>query len=265
MGTMTGTPIFNTIRFIREARMRSNWLVRSLGVMIIASISLFGCKSAPQAELDDAESALLAAAVKKDCAQEQYLAAEKLLAEAHQHVEDGDYDAAERKAIAAQRLANEAREYAEANWEDCQRRIAEAQRDATEEDSVADDEDARGDSGRRDDERGTGELVTVYFPYNSSEIADQSREAMEANIRWMRENPDVRVRLEGHTDIRGTAEYNMALGQRRANFVRNYLAQRGIERERMQILSYGQELLVSQGVRESDHAQNRRVEFVPVE
>src|SRR6056297_1405433 len=100
----------------RVVDMRKSRLFSTLTVLMLLFVAV-GCKSAPQAELDSAESALLAASVKRDCAQEQYEAAERLLAEAHQHVEDEEYEAAERKAIAAERLANEAREYAEANWE----------------------------------------------------------------------------------------------------------------------------------------------------
>jgi peptidoglycan-associated lipoprotein len=116
-----------------------------------------------------------------------------------------------------------------------------------------------------EDRPDTTDLQIVYFPYNSSEMALSSREALEANLAWLRANPDVRVRLEGHTDVRGTPEYNLALGQRRANYVRGYLTQRGIDRDRLDILSYGQELVVSHGQSESDHARNRRVEFVPLE
>lgn len=244
------------------ATMRLWWCVGALGLLLAGG---FGCKSVPQAELDDAESALLAAADKRECAEEQYRAAERLLAEAQAHVEEGDYAAAERKAIAARRLAEEAREYAELNWEDCQRRIAEAAR-AAEAAQAVQQESSRATTEREQprEAAATRNLEVVYFPYNSSEMSRASLDALESNLAWLRENPSARIRLEGHTDERGTPEYNLALGQRRANYVRNYLVQRGVDRDRLEILSYGQEILVSRGQSEADHARNRRVEFVPL-
>ncbi|MFU8803361.1 MAG: peptidoglycan-associated lipoprotein Pal, partial [Bradymonadaceae bacterium] len=106
-------------------------------------------------------------------------------------------------------------------------------------------------------------LMTVYFPYDSTEISEDSQKALEENIRWLRANPDSTIVLEGHTDERGTPEYNLALGERRAHHIRRYLVQRGVNDQRLQILSYGEEKPVAFGQSESDFARNRRVEFIP--
>jgi peptidoglycan-associated lipoprotein len=225
---------------------------------LCAAMVLWGCPKAPQQALDDAAQALLDARDRSDCAEEKFRAAEALLQEAHELVEQKQYDAAERKARAAERLAREAREYADANWEDCQRR-KELARQAGMRTEITEETVRPGQNGQIEELR----LMTVYFPYDSAEISDQSHQALEDNIRWLRQNPGVTLLLEGHTDERGTPEYNLALGERRAHFVRRYLVQRGVDDKRLIILSYGEEKPVAFGQSEADFARNRRVEFIP--
>lgn len=226
--------------------------------LLVATTVLWGCPKAPQQALDDATQALFDARERSDCAEEKFRAAEELLKEAHELVEKKEYDAAERKARAAERLANEAREYADANWEDCQRRL-ELARQAGANTNITEQTLRPEESELVEELR----LMTVYFPYDSSEISEESQSALEENIRWLRRNPDAVVVLEGHTDERGTPEYNLALGERRAHFVRRYLVQRGVDDQRLMILSYGEEKPVAFGQSESDFARNRRVEFIP--
>ncbi|TXD39432.1 OmpA family protein [Lujinxingia vulgaris] len=226
-------------------------------ILIALTLLLSACPKPPQEALDAAEAAVLAAEGRKDCAGEKFAAAEALLEEARAHVAAEEYEAAERKARAAERLAREAQEQADETWEDCQRRLEAARRAAeggtqtqpTEVEQETPEEDLK--------------LTTVLFPYNSAEISETSRQALETNLRWLRQNPDATILLEGHTDERGTSEFNVALGERRARFVRDYLVQRGIEAERLSTLSYGEEKPVAFGQSEDDFARNRRVEFLP--
>ncbi len=234
-----------------------------IGLMLtwlLATTFLLGCPKPPQKALDDAERALLEAQEKSDCAGEKFRAAEKLLAEARALVEKEDYDAAERKARAAEKLAIEAREYAELTWEDCQRR-KELERQAQNQNAS----NTGGTVGETDNDPSGEQLVlsTVYFPYDSAEMDPASKQALEDNMRWLRKNAARSVILEGHTDERGTAEYNLALGERRARVVRQYLIQFGIDSERLIILSYGEEKPIAFGQTEGDFGRNRRVEFLP--
>lgn len=105
------------------------------------------------------------------------------------------------------------------------------------------------------------DLQTVYFEYDSFTLSDNARAALDANAKMLRENASLEVSLDGHCDERGTAEYNQALGQKRAEAVQQYLADAGIATTRFRVISYGSERPASEGHDESAWAKNRRVEF----
>ena len=99
-----------------------------------------------------------------------------------------------------------------------------------------------------------------YFEFDSSTLTADAQRALDAHIAAL-QGSDATVRLEGHTDERGTREYNMALGERRANAVRDYMVVNGIASYRIETISYGEEQPVAYGSGESNWAQNRRVEL----
>lgn len=99
---------------------------------------------------------------------------------------------------------------------------------------------------------------TVYFDTDSSLLDDQSRAVLSAQAAWLARYPDLHVTIEGHCDERGTREYNLALGERRANAAKNHLAARGVAAERMRTISWGKERPVAPGSDEASWAQNRR-------
>ncbi|MGB1557769.1 MAG: peptidoglycan-associated lipoprotein Pal [Oceanococcaceae bacterium] len=101
----------------------------------------------------------------------------------------------------------------------------------------------------------------IYFEFDSAQIDTASMSVIEAHAQQLRASPDSRVRLEGHTDERGTREYNIALGERRAESVRRALLLRGVARAQLSVVSYGEESPASFGAGESAWGQNRRVEF----
>ena len=103
---------------------------------------------------------------------------------------------------------------------------------------------------------------TLYFDFDSSEIRPDGRPVLEANARYLIANPAVAVTLEGHTDERGTREYNIGLGDRRAEAVRRALNAYGVAAEQMRTLSYGEERPAATGHTEESYVQNRRVEIV---
>lgn len=101
----------------------------------------------------------------------------------------------------------------------------------------------------------------VYFDYDKSEITEQSRAALDAKLPILNANSGLRIRVTGHTDSRGSDEYNIALGKRRAESVKRYLVQRGIASDRIDTDTKGEEQPVAQGEDESAWSQNRRAEF----
>jgi peptidoglycan-associated lipoprotein len=102
----------------------------------------------------------------------------------------------------------------------------------------------------------------VYFDYNSSEIPSQYLGVVSANAAYLVKYPAARVRLEGNTDERGSREYNIGLGERRAQTVRRALMAQGVADAQMTTVSYGEERPSVPGDDEAAYAQNRRVEFV---
>ena len=101
----------------------------------------------------------------------------------------------------------------------------------------------------------------VHFEYDQSDIRSEERAILDAKIPILQANPRVTIRIAGHTDERGSDEYNLALGERRAAAVKAYLVQHGISAVRIETVSYGEERPVAQGSDESAWAQNRRAEF----
>ncbi|HJU88116.1 MAG TPA: peptidoglycan-associated lipoprotein Pal [Gemmatimonadaceae bacterium] len=104
-------------------------------------------------------------------------------------------------------------------------------------------------------------LSPIYFEYDSDALDDAATAALDAKLVLLNANAPVRIRISGHADERGSDEYNLALGQRRAAAAKRFLTQRGIADERIEIISYGEERPAVQGSDESAWSQNRRDEF----
>lgn len=98
----------------------------------------------------------------------------------------------------------------------------------------------------------------VFFAYDSYDIAPEARSTLARQAEWLNRYPNVRVTIEGHSDERGTREYNLALGDRRANAVKNYLASQGVSSTRINTISYGKEQPAVMGSDATSWAQNRR-------
>ena len=104
----------------------------------------------------------------------------------------------------------------------------------------------------------------IYFGTDQYSLDAASQATLTAQARWMLANPRVRASIEGHADERGTREYNMALGERRANATRDYLVSQGVPTERLIVTSWGKERPVAAGSDETAGAQNRRAVTVVV-
>jgi len=113
-----------------------------------------------------------------------------------------------------------------------------------------------------DELRRRGFAGDVYFAYDESNLSDEAREKLARNADVLKGQPQFQLTIEGHCDERGTSEYNLALGERRANAVRDYLGSLGVGPNRMRTISYGKERPVCTQNEESCWSQNRRAHMV---
>ncbi len=106
------------------------------------------------------------------------------------------------------------------------------------------------------------QIADVFYAFDSAALDPMSEAQLKENARWMLENPDATIVIEGHCDERGTNEYNIALGERRADSASNYLVNLGVDPSRIQTVSYGEERPFDPGQDEEAWAKNRRAHFV---
>ncbi|MEC8010525.1 MAG: peptidoglycan-associated lipoprotein Pal [Pseudomonadota bacterium] len=128
--------------------------------------------------------------------------------------------------------------------------------------SMGQDDMTAGDSQYSQGDMDLLSTSVFYFDFDQSTIKSDSLEALRAHAQYLNENPNARVRLEGHADERGTREYNVALGERRGNAVAKYLRLNGVSSSKMEVISYGEEKPVAYGHDDQSWSANRRVEIV---
>ncbi len=119
------------------------------------------------------------------------------------------------------------------------------------------DENASNDS---DSGKAMG-LQTVFFLYDSFVLDDAAKAALEANANLLKSNPGLHVQIEGHCDQRGGIQYNIALGEKRANSTRKYLQDLGVDGSRLTVISFGKEKPLDSGTTEAAYSKNRRANF----
>jgi peptidoglycan-associated lipoprotein len=138
----------------------------------------------------------------------------------------------------------------------------------------ADRDRTTGDRSARSEDSATGQVsardgdsapvsATVYFEFDSSQIDEAGRSDLQRLAGWLEAHPNARITIEGHADERGTTEYNIALGQRRAQAIQDYLVRLGVPAARLRTISYGEERPATAGDGEEAWALNRRGELVP--
>ena len=117
----------------------------------------------------------------------------------------------------------------------------------------------RGESVDSDRDRG---MKDVYFEFDQYNLDNEDRATLRANADWLKKNPSARVQIEGHCDERGTNEYNLALGAKRAQAAKDYLVSLGVAENRLSTISYGEEIPVCREATESCWQRNRHDRFV---
>lgn len=108
-------------------------------------------------------------------------------------------------------------------------------------------------------------LNPVYFDFDKYNIRPGDAETLKSNMEWFKANPSKKVRIEGNCDERGTVEYNMALGQKRADSAKTYLINLGVDAKLLETVSYGKEKPADAAHNEAAWAKNRRDDFVPLQ
>lgn len=107
-------------------------------------------------------------------------------------------------------------------------------------------------------------LSTIHFDYDRATLTQQARQELKDNAKWINDHKDISIQIEGHCDQRGSVQYNLALGERRAKAVKDYLVSLGVSSNRLSVISYGKEKTLEEGDSEMVYAKNRRANFVPM-
>ena len=107
-----------------------------------------------------------------------------------------------------------------------------------------------------------GYLKDAFFDFDKFNVRADQRDTLAADAEWLKKYPKVKIQIEGHCDERGTAQYNMALGEKRAQAVKDYVTSLGVDPSRIETVSYGKERPFVKGHNEEAWAQNRRGHFV---
>ena len=145
--------------------------------------------------------------------------------------------------------------------EETARRAAEAEAARRRADSIAAAEAAASNAASEMARMRAALTQMVHFDFDQSELRPEDRGILDAKVPILQANPSVTISIAGHTDERGSDEYNLALGQRRAAAAKAYLVQHGVAESRIETRSYGEERPIAQGSDESAWSQNRRAEF----
>lgn len=238
-------------------------------IAIVALITLAaGCAKPPLEEIASAEAALQAAreAEAPKYAPQPYGEAENLMAETYRLNDLKDYENTKTKAIATRDKADEARALALKNRgkraADDEAAASVGSTGASAAATRAKIESEEIGKGAMDEGARIRSLDSVYFAFDDYTISSSEMAKVQAAAAWLKANPTAKVKIEGHTDERGSNDYNFALGSRRANAVRQMLATLGIEANRMATQSFGEETPADPGHNEAAWARNRRADFV---
>jgi len=166
-----------------------------------------------------------------------------------------------REAAERERAEAEARARREAAERERAEAEARARREAAERERA--EAEARANQLRQ--EINAFETERIYFDFDKSELKPAAQETLTKKAAWLRAHPNYNVNIEGHCDERGTNEYNLALGERRADAAENFLIALGVSRDRISTVSYGEERPADTGHNESAWSKNRRDEFGLIE
>lgn len=146
----------------------------------------------------------------------------------------------------------------------CSKKVPESLPPAPSENVDYSDSTSRPIKGSQEDFLANIAADRIFFDTDRSNVDSEDQSILQSQAVWLRANPSVRIRIEGHADERGTREYNLALGERRANAAKNYLSTMGVDVSRISVVSFGKERPDALGSDEGAWAKNRRAVTVTV-
>ncbi len=245
-------------------------------ISTIFLVFILSCAKAPLKELNEARDAikdalnhdaLVYAPTEYNSSEEAFHKATNLTAVKNYTPAKKEATNAKELAFLAKRIAIDKKALKEKERLEALKREEEEKRKALEQ-KPAEQEETLGSSdisGEMEDVAlipGVGRLNTIYFDFDKSIVREDQRNMLDENVDKLLKNKNVKILIEGHCDKRGTDEYNLALGVRRARAVESYFINSGIDKNRLEIASYGEERPVDLGETEEAYAKNRRAEFV---
>lgn len=226
---------------------------KQVSILLIAAIAMtfaVGCAKPPKAERELAEKAFRSAAIGKDCDKENYLAAEELLNKAREEINKKNYDKARELFLKVKEKSDAIVKYYQTHPDEClpkKKVVKEEKEDVEEITNPAEDPDL--------------DFPVIHFELDQYDIREEDMAQVELMAKWMLNFEEKVVRIEGHADERGSVDYNMSLGEKRAKEVKNKLIQLGVDGKRIKIVSYGEERPVDPASNDEAWYENRRAEF----
>lgn len=234
--------------------------MRTLSSIVILSITWMmftGCpKKAPTRALKKAQDAISSAqkSLASKCAKDELIAAQKMMARAKKLMDEGKYEDAKVAFDATRKLAEKAKEEARLNRDNCLKEKKQPTvRTPAPPTVVASREIPIKDTRHK--------LTTIYFGFNQYKLTDETKRTLQKHAEWLNRSKTMKVQISGHCDQRGSVEYNLALGERRALAVKKFLINLGVSSTRISIISYGHQKPEDPRQTAEAYAKNRRAEF----
>ena len=233
-------------------------------VAVFVFIVLCSCAAnPPKDERELAEKAFADAEAGKDCDRENYLAAEELLRQAREEINNKNYDKAKELFNAVKEKSDAIAKYYREHPDEC---MTEKDKKGTGDDdgNIKEEDTTSSDNAAEpslDPKNPDMDFQIVHFEYNQYAVLEEDLPKIDLMAQWMMNFPERVVRIEGHADERGSNDYNLSLGEKRAMEVKNKLIQAGIDAARIKIVSYGEELPIDTASNEEAWFKNRRAEF----
>ena len=214
----------------------------------------------PKDERELAEKAFADAEAGKDCDRENYLAAEELLNQAREEINKKNYDKAKELFKAVKEKSEAIAKYYREHPDECMK--DKDKKGSGDDGSIKEEEiSSKVLDPKVDPTNPDMEFQVVHFEYNEYAVLAEDLPKIELMAQWMINFPERVVRIEGHADERGSVDYNLSLGEKRAMEVKNKLIQAGIDSARIKIVSYGEERPIDPASNEEAWFKNRRAEF----
>ena len=221
--------------------------------MALTLVLVASCGKDAKKAIDDAQAAIndAKAAGADQYATQEFKSAEDYLSKAQDQYKAREYNPSKASAISAKDQAELAKKRA------LERKAAE---DAAKAQPTTGGYNVSSLEGGQDDSKAA--LKDVHFAYDNYDLSEEAKSVLVNNAKWLEQNSDQKVTIEGHCDERGSTEYNLALGEKRAKSVRDYVVSLGIDHSRLDIISYGESMPLDPGHTEEAWAKNRRAHFV---